>query len=44
VLFNVVQARDGHPMVHRGNIAWLDHCRERGLRTVVGGKSVYESN
>lgn len=31
VLFNVVQARDGHPEIHRGNIAWLNSCRLRGL-------------
>jgi N-acyl-D-aspartate/D-glutamate deacylase len=38
VLFNVVQPRDTMPFVHRGNIAWLDSCRERGLR--VYGQAV----
>ena len=38
VLFNVVQPRDSLPFVHRGNIAWLDSCRNRGLR--VYGQAV----
>jgi N-acyl-D-aspartate/D-glutamate deacylase len=38
VLFNVVQPRDSLPFVHRGNIAWLESCRNRGLR--VYGQSV----
>ena len=38
VLFNVVQPRDGMPFVHRGNIAWLEACRNRGLR--VYGQAV----
>jgi len=38
VLFNVVQPRDSMPFVHRGNIAWLESCRQRGLR--VYGQAV----
>jgi N-acyl-D-aspartate/D-glutamate deacylase len=38
VLFNVVQPRDSLPFVHRGNIAWLESCRQRGLR--VYGQAV----
>ena len=31
VLYNVVQPRDSHPYVHRGQIQWLESCRQRGL-------------
>ena len=38
ILFNVVQPRDSMPFIHRGTIAWLDSCRQRGLR--VYGQAV----
>jgi N-acyl-D-amino-acid deacylase len=38
ILFNVVQPRDTMPFIHRGTIAWLDSCRQRGLR--VYGQAV----
>ncbi len=38
VLYNVVQPRDNLPFVHRGTIAWLESCRQRGLR--VYGQAV----
>lgn len=37
VLYNVVQPRDNLPYVHRGTIAWLDGCRQRGLRVYGQG-------
>jgi N-acyl-D-aspartate/D-glutamate deacylase len=40
VLFNVVQPRDSLPFVHRGNIAWLESCRKRGLRVYGQGVTV----
>ncbi len=38
VLYNVVQPRDNLPFVHRASIAWLESCRQRGLR--VYGQAV----
>jgi len=38
ILYNVVQPRDSMPFIHRGTIAWLDSCRQRGLR--VYGQAV----
>jgi len=38
ILYNVVQPRDSHPYVHRGQIEWLERCRQRGLR--VYGQAV----
>ncbi len=38
VLYNVVQPRDNLPFVHRNTIAWLESCRQRGLR--VYGQAV----
>src|SRR5216683_605094 len=38
ILYNVVQPRDSHPYVHRGQIEWLENCRKRGLR--VYGQAV----
>jgi hypothetical protein len=38
ILYNVVQPRDSHPYVHRGQIEWLESCRKRGLR--VYGQAV----
>lgn len=38
VLYNVVQPRDSHPQIHRGQIQWLESCRQRGLR--VYGQAV----
>jgi len=32
VLFNVVQAFDARPHIHRRQLAWLDQCHQRGLR------------
>ncbi len=32
LLWNVVQAYDHKPEVHRGVLAWLERCRERGIR------------
>ncbi len=37
ILFNVVQPRDSMPFIHRGTIAWLDSCRQRGLRVYGQG-------
>jgi N-acyl-D-amino-acid deacylase len=38
ILYNVVQPRDNLPFVHRTLVAWLDSCRNRGLR--VYGQAV----
>ena len=32
LIWNVVQAYDHKPEVHRGVLAWLERCRERGIR------------
>ena len=31
VLFNVVQAFEDRPHIHRKNLRWLERCRERGI-------------
>jgi len=38
ILYNAVQPRDTMPDLHRNTIAWLESCRERGLR--VYGQAV----
>ena len=38
VLYNVVQAFDNDPSLHRGQLEWLASCRDRGLR--VYGQAV----
>lgn len=37
VLYNVVQAFDARPWVHRNTLAWLERCRERGVRVYGQG-------
>lgn len=37
MVFNVVQAQDGLPQVHRKVIAWLERCREKGIRVYGQG-------
>jgi N-acyl-D-aspartate/D-glutamate deacylase len=37
VLYNVVQAFDDRPEIHRGALRWLQRCRERGLRVYGQG-------
>jgi len=37
LLWNVVQAYDHKPEVHRDGLAWLDSCRERGIRVYGQG-------
>ena len=37
MVFNVVQAQDGMPDVHRKVMAWLDRCREQGIRVYGQG-------
>ncbi|MEM7541653.1 MAG: amidohydrolase family protein [Pseudomonadota bacterium] len=37
LVFNVVQAQDGMPNVHRKVMAWLDRCRESGIRVYGQG-------
>ena len=37
LLWNVVQAYDHKPEVHRGALAWLASCRERGIRVYGQG-------
>jgi len=37
MIFNVVQAQDGLPHVHRKVMAWLDRCREKGIRVYGQG-------
>jgi N-acyl-D-amino-acid deacylase len=39
ILFNVVIAFDERPKVHRDVLAWLDSCRERGLRVYGQGQT-----
>ncbi len=37
MIFNVVQAQDALPQVHRKVIAWLERCREKGIRVYGQG-------
>ncbi len=37
MIFNVVQAQDGMPEVHRKVMAWLERCREQGIRVYGQG-------
>ena len=37
MVFNVVQAQDALPQVHRKVMAWLDRCRENGVRVYGQG-------
>jgi N-acyl-D-aspartate/D-glutamate deacylase len=37
VLYNVVQSFVRHPEAHRAQIAWLDSCRQRGVRVYGQG-------
>ena len=37
VLFNVIQAFDEKPHIHRRNLAWLEDCRRRGVRVYGQG-------
>ena len=37
VVFNVVQATDTKPHIHRRSLAWLDSCRQRGIRVYGQG-------
>ena len=37
LLWNVVQAYDHKPEVHRGALRWLDDCRDRGIRVYGQG-------
>ena len=37
VLFNVIQAFDERPHIHRRNLAWLEDCRHRGVRVYGQG-------
>ena len=37
LLFNVVQAFEAQPHVHRRAIEWLERCRERGIRCTARG-------
>ena len=37
VVFNVVQATDTKPHIHRRTLAWLDSCRRRGIRVYGQG-------
>lgn len=37
LVFNVVQAQDDAPHVHRKVIEWLERCRERGIRVYGQG-------
>ena len=39
ILYNVVQAFDDRPYVHRKTLAWLQQCRERGLRIYGQGQT-----
>jgi len=39
VLYNVVQARDDRPDVHRKALSWLRRCRERGIRVYGQGQT-----
>ena len=40
VLYNVVQAVNGHPDVHRRQTAWLEDCHRRGLAVYGQGVTV----
>jgi N-acyl-D-aspartate/D-glutamate deacylase len=37
ILYNVVQAYDSRPNVHRNALAWLERCRDRGIRVYGQG-------
>jgi N-acyl-D-amino-acid deacylase len=37
LVFNVVQAQDSNPQVHRKVIAWLEKCRAQGIRVYGQG-------
>jgi N-acyl-D-amino-acid deacylase len=37
ILYNVVQAYDDRPNVHRSQLAWLGRCHEKGLRVYGQG-------
>lgn len=37
LVFNVVQVQDTQPHIHRKVIAWLEHCREQGIRVYGQG-------
>ncbi len=37
LLFNVIQAFDEKPHIHRRNLAWLEDCRRRGVRVYGQG-------
>ena len=39
ILFNAVQAFDDRPYIHRKTLAWLNHCRERGIRVYGQGQT-----
>ena len=39
VLFNVVQAFDNRPEIHRKTLEWLESCRERGIRVYGQGQT-----
>ena len=39
VLFNVLQAFDDRPEIHRKTLSWLDSCRERGIRVYGQGQT-----
>lgn len=39
LLYNVVQAYDDRPNVHRNALAWLERCRERGIRVYGQGQT-----
>ena len=37
IIMNVLQAFDHKPEIHRRTLAWLQSCRERGIRVVAQG-------
>ena len=37
MIFNVVQATDTQPKIHRKVLAWLEHCRQNGIRVYGQG-------
>ncbi len=37
MIFNVVQAYDDKPHIHRGALEWLESCRQRGIRVYGQG-------
>lgn len=39
MVYNVVQAYDRHPRVHRSQLEWLRSCRERGITVVAQGQT-----